>query len=351
MTATIGDGKEHILVAGPPYRGYLGMIANAFKACGLRASVLEWEYPNRNLLGEYWFYASSSYRSKLAKAQDRLNTSAIEKAVEDLEPDRVLVMKNAVLSQKTRRLCDDRGTRLALWAYDNVRQYPRIAEAAADYDLTFTYEPDDVRLLAETGPAKYLPMAYDPNLYFPASGAESKEFDVCFIGDLRDTPVRKDTLRLVAKDLSDGTVGVWTDAVHWYSHRRLKDLRFRMGRKSLRFTAETVGHEDINRIYSHSKVCLNIHHPQSVGALNPRSFEILGSGGLLLTDKKMEGLTGLQEGESYVRYSSGEGLMERLHGLLDDEEGRHAIAKAGHSAALRGHTYEHRAREILDSLG
>ena len=230
MMAIDRNERGHILIAGPPYRGYLGMIAHAFEESGFRTSVLEWKYPKRNVLQECLFYASSAYRSKLAAAQDVLNAAAIEKAVEDLRPDSVLVMKNAALSKKTKKLCDARGTKLALWAYDNVRQYPQIAKTAADYDLTFTYEPDDVKLLAQAGSAKYLPMAYDPRFYFPAPEERRKDIDICFVGDLRDTPVRKNTLRLVAHELPDSTVGVWTDTVHWYSHRRLKDLRFTMRR-------------------------------------------------------------------------------------------------------------------------
>ena len=345
------DGeKGHILIAGPPYRGYLAMIERAFKECGLRVSVLEWHYPRRNLFQDYWYYASARYRARLASDQDRLNTVAIEKAVEQHSPDYLLVMKNASLSKKTKDLYDAMGTKRALWAYDSAREYPQIAKAAADYDMIYTYEPNDLDLLSSIGEAKYLPMAYDPKLYFPAESSAKVVNDVCFVGSLRDTPVRKEMLRTAAGDLPERTIGVWTDSIHWYSHRRLKDMRFTKGRPNIRLTSRTVDHEEINAIYAGSKVCLNIHHPQSIGALNPRSFEILGSRGLLLTDRKMEGLQGLVEGEGYVYYSSPEDLTREIRRLVESDDTRHRIAEKGHRAALEAHTFEHRARAISDDL-
>ena len=346
-----GRGDKHILIAGPPYRGYLDQIAKAFRACDLRVSVLGWDYARRNLLQDSRFYASASYRSKVASAQDRLNTAALEKAVERLSPDHVLVMKAAALSPRTKELCGSRGTDLVLWAYDSCREYPFIAQTAGDYDRIYTYEPNDVPELAQLGRTEYLPMGYDPGTYFPTESPEGVDTDVCFIGALRDTPVRKRMLRSVAGGLPDSSVGVWTDTIHWYSHRRLNDLRFTMGRRNIRLTRRTVDHGEINGIYNRSRVCLNVHHPQSVGALNPRTFEILGSGGLLLTDRDMAGLEGFGDGEGYSSYSTGEELVEMIRSLLGDDDLRRTMAEKGHAAATSAHTYRHRALRILRDLG
>jgi spore maturation protein CgeB len=345
-----GASDRHILIAGPPYRGYLDQIAHAFGSCGPRVSVLGWDYARRGLVQDARFYASASYRSRLADAQDRLNTAAIEKEVEELSPDHVLVMKAAALSPRTVKLCESRGTKLALWAYDSAREYPLIARTAADYDLIYTYEPNDLGELSELGKAAYLPMGYDPGTYFPTGGAQAKDTDICFIGSLRDTPVRKRMLRFVAGAFPDRSVGVWTDTIHWYSHRRLKDLRFTLGRGNIELTRRTVVHAEINGIYNRSRVCLNVHHPQSVGALNPRSFEILGSGGLLLTDRDMKDLEGFGDGGGYAHYSTDEELADRVRSLLEDEELRRRTAEKGHAAAAKAHTYKHRALRILKDL-
>jgi spore maturation protein CgeB len=344
------DGR-HILIAGPPYRGYLGMIGDAFRACGLRVSALEWKHLRRNLAQEIGFYGSGRYRLRLAHKQDELNTVAIESAMERLSPDIILVMKAAQLSPKTVKTCEAKGVKRILWAYDSAREYPLITKTACDYDRVYTYEPDNVKMLSELCDARYLPMGYDPRLYLPVGGRGSgRDVDISFVGALRDTPVRKETIRHVALEMPDRTVGVWTDTIHWYSHRRLNDRRFIMGRPNIRLSRRTIDHAEINEIYNRSKVCLNVHHPQSVGALNPRTFEILGSGGLLVTDRRMDGLDGFEDGTGYIFYSSLEDLTEKLRPILENDEARRTTAEKGHQAAFNGHTFEQRAKRMLGEL-
>lgn len=344
------DDRRHILIAGPPYRGYLDMIGRAFSANGLRTSILEWQYPKRNLLQDSLYYASKRFRFRLARTQDEVNTAAIEESIKRLSPDYLLVMKNARLSTSTLNHCADCGVTRILWAYDNVRGFPQIAEAARDYDLVYTYEPSDVEILSRTAPSKFLPMAYDPIVYFPKSGERPEKWDVSFIGAVRDTNSRKRTLQIVADAFPGARVGVWTDTIHWYSHRRLNDLRFVGPRKNLKLIARTLEHAQINEIYNHSSVCLNIHHPQSVSAPNPRSFEILGSGSLLVTDRKLDALDGFESGEGYLHYSSSEELMDTLTQCLADPEKRARIASKGLSIVKEKHRFIDRAGTILDDI-
>jgi spore maturation protein CgeB len=87
-----------------------------------------------------------------------------------------------------------------------------------------------------------------------------------------------------------------------------------------------------------------------VKAVNPRTFEILGSGGLLLTDRRLDDIEGFEEGEGYIHYSNEAELLLMLRDALEDEQKAAYIADIGHSEA-RAHTFEHRARRILGDLG
>lgn len=123
-----------------------------------------------------------------------------------------------------------------------------------------------------------------------------------------------------------------------------------MGRPNIDLTRRTLDHTEINGIYASSKVCLNVHHPQSIGALNPRSFEILGSGGLLLTDRDMDGLDGIENGKAYLQYSSREDLVDKLRHALEDDGRRRSVAENGHLAVVNAHTFKHRAKSMLSDL-
>ncbi len=337
-----------ILIAGPPFRGYLKMIASGFEACGVQPSILEWKYPKRSLVQEIRFYSSRSFRLGLADEQDKANAIDLEKAILELSPDYVLVMKAVELSEKTKEHCRDTKTKLVMWAYDSAAEFPIISRAAPAYDLVYTYEPSDLETLAKTCDPKFLPMAFDPKHYFRKDGIK-KSIDISFIGAIDPYPQRRRLIKRIASRFRDKSIDVWTDSIHLYSHRRLRDLFFVGFRRNIRVHRETLDHDQINDIYNRSRVCLNIHHVQSKKAVNPRTFEVLGSGGFLVTDRKLDEVEGFEEGEGYMFYSDDADLIDKLKAAFEDESKMRFIADIGSSEG-RAHTFEKRARTILNDL-
>lgn len=347
----MGDGGgDTILIAGPPFRGYINMVADAFRASGLEPSVLEWQYPTRNLVQEALYYSSKSFRTRFGEAQDRRNAKALEKAVLASAPSFVLVLKAVELTDRTKTHCRQRGTRLALWAYDSATEYPIIQRCASAYDLVYTYEPADLELLSRYCSPRFLPMAFDDRFYCRhADIAAEKDIDISFVGGIDLYPQRVRLLRRISKEFRGRNISVWTDSAHWYSHRRVKDALSFGTRRNIEVHRQTLDHKAINDIYNRSRVCLNIHHTQSVKALNPRTFEILGSGGLLVTDRALDQIQGFEDGDGYVRYSDDSDLVEKLRTLFLDDGESSRIADIGHSR-VRAHTYQQRARQIMADL-
>lgn len=343
-----GLGMPTILIAGPPFRGYLKMIASGFEACGVQPSELEWKYPKRSFVQEIMFYSSRKFRLKLDEEQDRANALALEHAVLETSPDYVLVMKAVELTEKTKEHCRETKTKLVMWAYDSATEFPVIARAAPAYDLVYTYEPADLDILAKTCAPKFLPMAFDPNHYHRKNDRK-KSTDICFIGAVDSHPERQKLIRLIAARFRDRSIDVWTDSIHLYSHRRLNDLFFVGLRRNIRIHRKTIDHDQINDIYNRSRICLNIHHVQSRRAVNPRTFEVLGSGGLLATDRKLDDIEGFEEGEGYIYYSDDTDLIDKLRTAFEDEFRMEFVADIGHSKE-RTHTFELRARTILNDL-
>ncbi|MEM3049392.1 MAG: glycosyltransferase [Thermoplasmata archaeon] len=340
-------GQERMLIAGPPFRGYIHMVADAFRSEGLEVSVLQWQYPKRNAFQEVLYYSSRSFRVRLGEAQDRRNASAVEKAVLASPPSYLLVLKGVELTEKARHSCQSAGTKLVLWAYDSATEFPVIQRCAPAYDLVYTYEPADIELLSGHCEPKLLPMAYDPGLYFRSP--EKRDIDISFVGGIDLYPERVMLLRRIGREFKAARIGVWTDSIHWYSHRQVLDaLRFGVLR-NIELHRQTLEHRAINVIYNRSRICLNVHHPQSARALNPRTFEILGSGGLLVTDRKLDYIKGFEDGRGYIYYSNEEHLVENLRELLEDDEGARRVSDEGYRR-VRAHTYRDRARQILADL-
>jgi len=325
------------------------MVADAFRANGVEAAVLEWRYPRRNLFQEMLYYSSGGYRAALGDAQDRSNALALEEAIMASDPSCVLVIKAVELTEKVRAWRRDRDLKFVLWAYDSATEFPVIRRCAPDFDLVYTYEPADLELLSDCCSPRLLPMAYDDRFYFKSPDATRRDLDISFVGGIDLYPQRRRLLRRIAHALSGRRVGVWTDSAHWYSHRRVMDVLWFGGARNLDLRRQTLDHRSINAIYNRSRVCLNIHHAQSVRALNPRTFEILGSGGLLVTDRKLDHVEGFEDGGGYVHYSGEDELVEKLEALFQDDDEAWRISELGHSR-VRRHTYVNRAKAILEAL-
>jgi spore maturation protein CgeB len=345
----IEPGSRTILIAGPPFRDYLKMIGAGFRACGVEPSLLAWEYPRRNLIQEIMFYSSHDYRLKIADTQNRVNAPALEKEIEKTNPDYVLVMKAVELTERTKELCRKGNTKVVLWAYDSATEFPIITQVAPMYDLVYTYEPGDLEILSKSCTPQFLPMAYDPKYYFRRDARGDKDIDICFIGAINGYPKRRKLLARIAGRFKDRTIAVWTDTIHWYSHRHIGDFLLAGHRRNLHIHRETLGHGAINDIYNRSRVCLNVHHLQSKKAVNPRTFEVLGSGGLLLTDRRLDEIEGFEEGEGYIHYSNEAELIDKLRDALENDQKASNIADVGHSE-VQAHTYEQRARRVLRDL-
>jgi spore maturation protein CgeB len=341
------DEGESILIAGPPFRGYLDMIASGFESCGLRPTTLSWEYPRRNIAQEVMYYSSEGYRRMRGDAQDVVNSKVLEKAIIERGPDHVLVAKAVELTERSKAFCRDRGIKLILWAYDSATEFPIVSRAAPGYDLVYTYEPADLEILSSVCEPRLLPMAFDPRYYSPLKGEAERTIDICFVGDIDFYRRRRELLRHVARNLRNANVSVWTDSAHWYSHRRVKDMALKGLRRNLSIRRGTLGHAEINGIYNRSKACLNIHHRQSRQAINPRTFEVLGSGGLLVTDRKLDQLSEFQDGKGYIHFEDEKGLIDSLREALGYAEYRESIASLGNSR-IQAHTYVARARRIIE---
>jgi spore maturation protein CgeB len=239
--------------------------------------------------------------------------------------------------------------KLVTWACDSVQHYHQIADVAATCDLAYTFEPTDVQELSKLTRAKYLPLAYDPSKYHPINSSKRCGIDIAFVGTLH-SPGRRELLRYVARELPDAEIEVWSDSRNWYSPLRLNDILFTASQRNLHLRRKTLEHASVNQIYNDSRICLNITHPQSIEGVNPRTFEVLGSQGLLVTDKRLDSLEDFVCGRDYVLYASRSNLIDKLSRYLSDEEGGFEIRESGHSKVEKRHTYAHRALTIMNDL-
>ncbi len=212
----------------------------------------------------------------------------------------------------------DFGTTTAYYAIDSHRKFTRHVreDLVATFDHVFVAQKDYMPRYREAGcrAVHWLPVAHDPALHRPLGLAKTR--GIVFVGN------------------------PWTGTERGEVIRRM--------REEAGMEVRSAYQQDMVRIYNEAKVVFN---RSLSGDLNMRVFEALGCGSFLLTDRCGNGLEELfRPGQDLVVYDTTEQALElaREYAAAADAE-RDAIAARGHATVLKAHTYEDRARAILET--
>lgn len=193
---------------------------------------------------------------------------------------------------------------------------------AKQFDFVFVAQKAFIEPLVRDGIPRerifYLPHAFEPDVYRPISTIN--KWDWVFVGH----PNSEHRIQLLDRFIKEFPKDYY--------------LGWRIPGNN-----EYNGLDDVNMKYNQSKLVIN----DAVNLdLNLRVFEALGAGRCLLTQDIPE-FDG-EVGDAFVTYKSLDEAVEKARELLKDDERRERIAKAGHAAAMREHTFGHRALSMLD---
>ncbi len=103
-------------------------------------------------------------------------------------------------------------------------------------------------------------------------------------------------------------------------------------------------------VYKTASVNLNITLRSILKGIPLRAFEIMGAGGFLLTNFQEDFLSFFTPEEDFVYFESREDLLAKISYYLKNDEERRQIARNGFEKIASGHTYVHRAKEMLSYL-
>jgi hypothetical protein len=189
--------------------------------------------------------------------------------------------------------------------------WKKIRRNAGLYDLVFCAQQDAARRLPG---AEWLPLACDPALHRPA-GRLPAAWDVAFVGTDGGSP-RKFYLQALRERYLKSAIGA-------------------------------ADYTELASIYGAARIGFNYSIAED---LNMRTFEVLASGALLVTNAlRGDALLalGLHDRRQLVLYRQPGELFGLIDHFLAHEEERRRIADAGQVVALGRHTYVHRLQELL----
>lgn len=107
---------------------------------------------------------------------------------------------------------------------------------------------------------------------------------------------------------------------------------------------------EMPKVFRRSRINLNITLWGIQSGVPLRAFDIMGSGGFLLSNFRVDFLDCFVPGEDFVYYEDKDDLRRKVDYYLKHEDERMAIARNGHDKVAAAHTYRHRVKEMLETV-
>lgn len=216
-----------------------------------------------------------------------------------------------------------------LWSISHPAELT--GEECDGYDLVCVASPLFARELSgrTITPVVVLEQATDPWVMRP-NPHEDLVHDLAYVANSRGI------LRPIARDLlpTDRDLAIWGSK--WSG---LIDTS--------RVLGEHVPNGEVAHVYSSAGIVLNDHWDdmREHGYISNRIYDALACGAFVISDE----VPGLSErfGEAVACFRSPEELRELVDRFLDDPNERRRRARLGRETVLAGHTFAHRAQELL----
>jgi spore maturation protein CgeB len=331
--------KSKVLIIGPDFLNYNRSIATAFDPDQFEFKIISYaeQYGKICLLNKIRYFISNRRHRTTAKLLSELNRYIL-KTHKHYKPDLALIIKGDTIEPETveKMTC----SKNILWMMDGIFYNSQSIHLVDKMDAVFLFEKSDVKEVKQINPnTYYLPSAFDDNIFNDLH--LEKTIDILFIGTLY--PERIILLNRIRHQFPNLKMKVFCERYRFYKN----PLAWWNSQFDKVFINRFVQHKEANILYNKSKVCLNMHHEQSVYGINPRFFEVIGSNALLFTDHKSFLDDFFPDNKIHV-FRSEEDLLRLI------EEHFNGVQKQSdqklYTKIRDEHTYRKRVEFILDKI-
>ena len=339
-----------ILCVGPLWRG--SNAGGLFRALSRQGCQIE-------VVDEFYFISLQT-RRKLTKVFERLirplqtdeyNTAIIKK-IEIFSPDVLFVYKGAFVRPDTLKYARSKNCKLVLF-YPDVSMTAHggnIPLAIPLYDLIFTTKTFGINDMEAAYGVKntcFIPHGFDPEIHrkINVSAKDRLKYgcDVSFIGTW--SPKKESWLTILKQTCPDINLRIWGD--QW----------FKSGSEVIRDSIQnTAVLGDLYAIAIQcSKINLGILSAKVTGAssgdlITSRTFHIPGSSGFMLHERNEESVIYFDENKEAGFFSGPDELATQVKHFLANESLRETIQFAGYQRALKEHSLDDRAKQVIDKM-
>lgn len=331
--------KTKVLLIGPQCFNYNQSIASAFDDESYEVKIIDYheQFGQIKLINKIAYFFSAQRIQTTAKLLSKLNKYIIS-VYNQYCPDIVLIIKGDTILEET--VLKMKRSKNILWMLDGIYYNPQSINLVDKVDAVFLFEKTDEESVKKINQNTfYLPSAFDDrifkNLELP------KDIDLLFIGTLHDSRVKLlEKLHAIFPQLE---MKVYCERYRIYK----SPVKYFKSLKDKVFINRFVSPSEANVLYNRSKICLNMHHEQSVYGINPRFFEITGANALQFVDYKPF-IDDYFSDYSIKTYQTEAELFELIRqyfgkNQLPDDRGLY-------DAVNKYHTYRNRVEYILDKI-
>jgi spore maturation protein CgeB len=333
---------KKILIIGPLFYNYCKSIARAFEQQGYEVELIEWvELSIENFKEKVQFNIAKNKDEFFEQKKLRLN-KGYQKKYTEYQPDLVFVVRGSMLTKETLELMQT--SKLVLWMMDSVFLVKETLANIKMYHHIFLFEKVDIpRLENEYGlQPHFLPLSLDETVYFPLL-QQNKQIDILFVGALY--PERVEVLKRLIKAFPGKRIQIYGN--YFSKLRNLKRYFFRDDKKY--FTNSILRPDQLNVLYSKARVCINIHHSQSVYGVNQRFFELTGAKALQVCDNRGFIKDNFDEKDVFI-YNNEEELHTLVASALDPANDFSSAINSAYNNVIANHTFNNRIAELLSLI-
>ena len=334
-----------IILLGSSYYRFNQGIAEALEQTGQSVHLLNYRDIRSRKLTSHNLYK----RKKAFYSQGRVNHRLL-RAAAAFRPDAILTWGGNIILPATLEELRRRGIKLILWLLDTIDKLPQTQQGLSLYHLVYTLEPNDIKIITQfNSRVAYLPPAYDPEIYHPPAAPVPRKYELAFVGNHWG---RRDFLQEVAEFSSAQKIRMALVGKYW--HRGLPFItslkQCSPAIKKVVIHNGRMDPIDVNRLYHQTRIVLNNHRGENLRGINPRLFDIAGSGAFQLVDSREMLPDKFILGEEMVSYTSVKDLKEKITYYLGEPEKRRKFAAAAERRARADHTYLRRMEKVIKDL-
>ncbi len=294
-----------------------------------------------------FFYKKKGHLSFLEKnkvIKDIWRTYMNKRLIEytrEIKPDILLILKGETITSDTLREIRKNSDTLIVNVFPDNPLFMGKFEAIDPCHYFFVKDSYILSTLHKTGLKNvfYLPQCTDPDAHKPMELTEQDmavySTDISLLGSMY--PYR---MKLI-EQLIEFKPSIWGRGWSKSSNREIIKL----------YRGKDIRGPQKAKAISASKISLNPHHPlNDINGVNRRTFDIAACNGFQLTDRKNDMHKVFRAKEEIICFETIDELKKLIDYYLRHPDERTEIAEAAYQRVIKEHTYDNRARQILEII-